>query len=97
MTVSQLRFSISQKELMDLLKRGGVIQAFVFGSYARGEQTSTSELDLFIRCKRGVSLFDVFDLQAELERHTGMPVDLVTKFNPHFSEYIESELVELEL
>lgn len=97
MIAADLQLPISQKALARLLRRGGVTQAFVFGSYARGEQTPESDLDLFVRVKRGVSLFDVIGLQSELEKHAGVPIDLATKINPHFGEYIEPELVEIEL
>lgn len=97
MTTKELQLPISPPELARLLKRGGVTQAFVFGSYARGEQTAQSDLDLFVRCKPGVSLFDIFGLQAEIERQTGVRVDLVTKINPHFSEYIKPDLVPIKL
>lgn len=80
-----------------LLKQGGVMQAFVFGSYARGEQKHESDLDLFVSCKAGTSLFDIIDLKMTLEERTGVPVDLITKISPYFAEYIEPELVEIEL
>ncbi len=86
---------------VDKLKRTlrdyGVTKAFVFGSYARHEQRLNSDFDLYIECKPGVSLFDVFDLQLELQRQSGVLVDLVTKINPNFLEYIEPELIEVIL
>ena len=97
MTITDLELPIPLDTLSRTLREYGVIQASVFGSYARGEQTPQSDLDLFVRCRAGVSLFDIFDLQAELERQTKIPIDLVTKINPHFSEYIEPDLVEIKL
>lgn len=97
MIATDLKLPIEPKMLARLLKRAGATQAFVFGSYARGEQTPSSDLDLFIKVKRGVSLFDVLGLQSELEQQAGVPVDLTTKINPHFAEYIEPELVEIAL
>jgi predicted nucleotidyltransferase len=97
MSTSDLELPISLDKLRQILRDHGVIQASVFGSYARGEQTPKSDLDLFVRCRPGVSLFDVFDLQAELEQQAGVAVDLVTKINPHFSEYIEPDLVDIEV
>ncbi len=96
-TITELELPITLGKLRRILHKHGVIQASVFGSYARGEQTPQSDLDLFIRCQPGVSLFDVFDLQAELERQTGVSIDLVTKINTHFSEYIEPDMIEIDL
>lgn len=97
MTATTLNLPIPLDKLRQILRDYGVIEASVFGSYARGEQTPKSDLDLFISCKRGVTLFDVFDLQALLEKQTGKDVDLVTKINPNFAEYIEPDLVDLEV
>lgn len=44
-----------------------------------------------------MSLFDVFDLQAELEKQTRVKVDLVTQINPNFAEYIEPDLIDIKL
>ena len=97
MTAAALSLPISLDELRTILRANGVIKASVFGSYARGEQTAESDLDLFITCKAGMSLFDVFDLQAELEKQAGIKVDLVTKINRHFIEYIEPDLIDLDI
>ncbi len=97
MAITDLELPISLDDLRQTLREHGIVQASVFGSYARGEQTPKSDLDLFITCQPGVSLFDVFDLQAELEHQSGVSVDLVTKINPNFSEYIEPELIDIEV
>lgn len=97
MTITALDLPIPIEQLRRTLREYGVIEASVFGSYARGEQTPESDLDLFIRCKSGVSLFDVFDLQKALEEQVGKRIDLVTKINPHFAEYIEPDLVDIKL
>ena len=95
MTATSLQLPIELKELRTILKKHGVVSASVFGSYARGEQTPKSDLDLFVKCKPGVSLFDVFELQSELEKETGIAVDVITKINPHFLEYIEPDLTDV--
>lgn len=95
MTIATLDLPIPIDQLRQTLREHGVIEASVFGSYARGEQTPQSDLDLFIRCKPGVSLFDVFDLRTVLEEQTSKRIDLFTKINPHFTEYIEPDLVDI--
>jgi predicted nucleotidyltransferase len=44
-----------------------------------------------------MSLFDVFDLGTELEKQTDVKVDLVTKINRNFKEYIEPELIDFAI
>lgn len=95
MSTADLTLPVAVDELRKTLRGHGILKASVFGSYARGEQTPKSDLDLFIICKPGTSLFDVFDLQTALEKQTGVKVDLVTKINEHFREYIEPELIDL--
>ena len=97
MAITDLELPIALDALRQTLREHGVVQASLFGSYARGEQTPESDLDLFIKCRPGTSLFDVFDLQAELEKQTGVRVDLVTKINHNFTEYREPDLIDLNV
>lgn len=97
MSTIELELPMSLAKLQQTLRKYGVIQADVFGSYARGEQTSESDLDLLVRCRTGVSLFDVFDLQHELEKSAGIKVDIATELKDSFKEYIEPELVNIPL
>ena len=53
----------------------------IFGSYARGEQTKNSDIDMLIqidpRHSKDVSLLDVMRLEEALEKKLGRKVDLV--------------------
>jgi uncharacterized protein len=56
----------------------------VFGSFARGESTSDSDVDLLVALKPSekrppLGLFEVIRLEKELEIKLGCPVDLVTE------------------
>jgi predicted nucleotidyltransferase len=50
----------------------------VFGSWARGEQTPESDVDLLIEFDAPVGFFEFFDIQEKLETVLGVRVDLVT-------------------
>lgn len=50
----------------------------VFGSVARDEDTERSDLDLLLDALPGATLFDLGELQIELEELLGVRVDLVT-------------------
>lgn len=52
---------------------------FLFGSYARGEQTAKSDVDLFVTFSGTVTLFDFLDLKKDLEDYLGLKVDLTTQ------------------
>lgn len=63
-----------------ILRAFGVRHASLFGSYARGDQRSESDIDLLVDLPPGASLFDVSRLGLALEDLLGRPVDLVTSF-----------------
>lgn len=49
----------------------------VFGSYVRGEQKETSDVDVLVRFFEGASLFDLVGLGDFLEERLGVKVDVV--------------------
>ena len=61
------------------LKKSAVTKAWVFGSFARGEETATSDLDLLVEYDTSarLSLLDVIRYQRDLETLIGRDVDLV--------------------
>jgi predicted nucleotidyltransferase len=50
----------------------------VFGSIARGQDTSGSDLDLLVDTTDSTSLFDLATIELELERLIGIPVQVTT-------------------
>lgn len=51
----------------------------VFGSVARGEDVSGSDLDLLVTFEPGATTFDLADLIASLEKLTEVQVDVVSE------------------
>jgi predicted nucleotidyltransferase len=51
----------------------------IFGSYAREEQRSDSDLDVVVSFERPVTLFDLVRLEDELTRRLDVEVDLITR------------------
>jgi predicted nucleotidyltransferase len=85
------------KNIVPVLRDGGVIEASVFGSFTRGEDKPDSDLDLLVRYKENVSLFDVGGLKYELEKLLGIKVDLVSKdyLKPRIKKRILQESVRI--
>jgi predicted nucleotidyltransferase len=85
------------KNIVPLLREGGVIEASIFGSFIRGEDKPESDLDLLVRYKENVSLFDVSGLKCELEKLLGIKVDLVSKdyLKPRIKKRILQESVRI--
>lgn len=61
-----------------MLARRGLHNPRVFGSAARGDDTSDSDLDLIVDPSETTSLFDITQAEHELEHAFGVPVQLVT-------------------
>jgi uncharacterized protein len=68
MTAATLQLPIELNELRAILKKYGVVSASVFGSYARGEATASSDLDLLVELAPGRTYLDLGGLQYELEQ-----------------------------
>ena len=74
----------------------------LFGSYARGEETVESDIDLLIALKPSekrpvLGLFDFIKLEQGLKEKLGREVDLITEegMNPRRRPYIETDRVVL--
>ena len=69
----------------------------IFGSYARGEQNSASDVDILVEYTKKPSLFGLVELQDYLSDRLQMKVDLVTKdgLKSKIKENILAEVIYL--
>jgi len=95
------RFVQLERKVTPLLKPY-VKRISVFGSYARGDETAESDIDLLLALKPShlrpaLELFEVIRLEQELKKELGREVDLVTEegLNPRRKPYIEKDRVVL--
>lgn len=81
----------------ELAKQFGVKSLSLFGSVARAEATSTSDVDLIVEFNRPVGYFGLFALQDYLEKLLDCPVDLGTpdSLKPRIRERIMGELIRV--
>jgi predicted nucleotidyltransferase len=63
----------------DLHERFGVSEIGVFGSWVRGEQKSTSDIDVLVDFDREIGLFELMELEEYLEQILGCKVDVALK------------------
>ncbi|WP_069790628.1 nucleotidyltransferase family protein [Cyanobacterium sp. IPPAS B-1200] len=80
-----------QKILAICAKYGGY-NVRIFGSYARGEATAKSDLDLLMDIEKGKSLLNRIALKQELEDYLRIKVDVVKPNNLH--ETIKNQVLE---
>lgn len=67
----------------------------VFGSYVRGEQKSTSDLDVLVDFSETISLFRYIELEDFLSQQLGVKVDLVMRdaLKPRIKDSILKEAI----
>ncbi len=63
----------------------------VFGSFARNEERSDSDLDLLVSFSRPISLLRMVALERELSDHFGRKVDLLTEAS--LSPYLRDRIL----
>lgn len=80
-----------------MLVQYDVSEAYLFGSFARGEQTPDSDIDLRLVCGNTMTFGTLFELSHELEKELGRKVDIVTNppehMRPAFRKSIEQDEV----
>jgi len=81
----------------ELTNKFGVKSLLLFGSVARNEATSASDVDLLVEFNRPTGYFGLFALQDYLEKLLGCPVDLGTpdSLKPYIKERIMGELIRV--
>lgn len=67
-----------RSQLMASARRHGIRGIHVFGSVARGEATSESDVDLLVHLDNGRTLIDLAAFQREAADLLGVPVDVAT-------------------
>ena len=60
-----------------ILQRYGIKRAGLFGSYARGDMTGASDIDILMDTGENMSLFEFVHLKYELEEALQRKIDLV--------------------
>lgn len=82
-----------------VLPRCDVSEAYLFGSFARGEQTPDSDIDLRLICGNTMTFGALYELSHELENELGRKVDIVTnppeRMRPPFRKSIEQDEVRI--
>ncbi len=65
--------------ILSHLKDYNPVRIGLFGSYARNEENSESDLDIMVKFKETLSLLQLIKLENELSKKLGVKVDLVTE------------------
>jgi predicted nucleotidyltransferase len=85
---------IDAYQVEDICRQNDIAFLGVFGSYARGDYTDESDIDLLVRFSKQKSLFDLVRIEDKLSARLGKPVDLVVEggVSPYLRDRIMSEV-----
>ena len=85
--------------VVPILQRYGASGASLFGSYARGEATPDSDIDLIVLGGPTFDRRDVFSIAEDLYEEAGKPVDVYeeSELNPASEFYRSVKRDELKL
>ena len=88
---------ILKEKNAELTKQFGVKSLLLFGSVARNEATTASDVDILVEFNRPVGYFGLFALQDYLESLLGCSVDLGTpdSLKPYVKERVMGELIRV--
>ncbi|MCL5027477.1 MAG: nucleotidyltransferase family protein [Bacteroidetes bacterium] len=67
----------------------------LFGSFARAEETTESDIDLLVEFHKRATLFNLSALKIYLEEKLSRNVDIVTKaaLRKEIAQYVENDLI----
>jgi predicted nucleotidyltransferase len=77
--------------ILQLATKYGIQRVRLFGSVARGQARTNSDLDVLVRFEPGRSLLDLVGFQQDLEELLGCRVDVVS--DRGISPYLEDEIL----
>lgn len=97
MTKTQAQIQDIKNKVLPILKQAGVKKSSIFGSYVRGDQTKSSDVDILIEPPKKMSLFGLAGLKLDLEETLGKEVDIITynSINPLLKEYILKDQIRI--
>ena len=81
------------KHIAEYFSTQPVVRAWLFGSYARGEEREDSDVDILVDFDDSVSLLDHVRIMYGVEDLIGKKVDLVTNGTilPGVIEYVDND------
>ena len=83
--------------LTRVLPRYDVREAYLFGSFARGEQTPDSDIDLRLACGDSMTFGALYQLSLDLEDELGRKVDIVTNPPQHMQPTFRKNITQDEV
>jgi len=93
LTIKQIK-----DRVLPILAKHGINEVYLFGSYARGEAKSTSDVDIYCSAGDVKSFVDQGLLEEELEKALGKSVDLLfigSRMDEYFKAQLDGDKIRL--
>ncbi len=92
-----LNSDLIKQKAVPILKEAGATRSSLFGSYVRGEEKETSDIDILVEFNKKLSFFDFVDLQLKLEKILHKKVDLgeYSTIKPRLRAQILKEAIQI--
>ena len=93
LTIKQIR-----ERIKPVMVKHNIDEVYLFGSYARGEARSDSDVDIYCSSGDIRTLYDEIDFIEELEHALGKKVDVVTigsEMRYYFKEQLEEDKIRI--
>ena len=93
LTIKQIR-----ERIKPVVEKHDIKEVYLFGSYARGEATSESDVDLYCDAGNVETLYNHVDIVEELENALGKKVDLIfigADMHPFFKEQLNKDKLRI--
>ena len=86
-----------KNEIFKIFKAYHIRKVALFGSMARGENTSKSDIDLLIKTNGKMTLFQLFQMQEDIEKLVSKKVDIVEydAIKPSLKDSILNESISI--
>ena len=93
----QVITEILKKQKKEICNKFKVKEIGVFGSFARGEQRKSSDVDILVEFEETPDVFQLIDLEDYLKELLNTKVDLVRKraIRPELKDVILKEVVNI--
>ncbi|MCL2845965.1 MAG: nucleotidyltransferase domain-containing protein [Chitinivibrionia bacterium] len=87
-----------KKRFENVAKKYEINEAYLFGSYARGEATKKSDVDFYVRADKIRTLFQLGGFYADTKESMDKNIDVITtktRLDRNFEEEMRKELVKI--
>lgn len=93
-SINQIQ-SLLSKHKGELRRKYNVKEIGIFGSYVRGEQKKSSDVDILVEFEEPIGFFKFLEMEEQISKILGVKADVVTKnaLKPRIGQHILKEVV----